>query len=424
MKPLRKHDLYIGTEAIDHQFDSNFGKELEGEFIGLKRFPRITNSILHSTKISALIKKHTGLDVTVEIEAGDNAYVITPDINRNHVLINDIRRYYFENEMAIKPMHEKYFIDGNVNLKNGTVSGDFSKFNFTIRLGNDFLRKNSPFTVPEAVAVLLHELGHIFVYFEMITRVSKTNYVLEEGTRRLMKAQTKDQRLVILDDIEKCIGTKIPSKEMVASKARVESAYRVIILNAEVEQSRLQYDCDIYSSRSYEQLADLYASRYGYAAALATGLSKSWKKYGDAVYHKSSMNTFYNVMEFTTITILGICVASIGALTILTLLLLGSPNNSDYDRPKNRIIKLKQYTIDALKDPNLSPDLKRIYLNEYRNIEAILDKMIDNIGWWDYIYSYLLPPGRKERKTIEQIEQLEAFHNNDLFTAATALELH
>lgn len=423
MRTIRKRDLHISLEAIDHQFDSNFGRELEAEFIELKKFPKITNSILHSTKLSSLIKKHTGLDITIEIETGLNAYVYPPDINRNNVLINNLQRHLMSNEAATKPMHEKHFIEGTVNLKEGIVSGDFSTFNCIIRLGNELLMKNSAFTVSEVVGILMHELGHVFVFFEMITRVTKTNYVLEEGTKRLMKAQTKEQRLVILDDIEKCTGTKIPSKEMLASKARVESAYRVIILNAEIESSKLQYDCDIYNSRSYEQLADLFATRYGYSKHLATGLTKLYKKGGDSAFWSSSMNTFINVLKPTSVIVSSIANPVVGVFTVLVLLLMGSPNELIYDNPKNRLLKLKQQINDALKDHTLPVEIRQVYLNDHREISGLMDEMLNNIDWWTFIYSYLLPPGRKERKTIEQIEQLESLHNNDLFTAATALEL-
>jgi hypothetical protein len=72
----------------------------------------------------------------------------------------------------------------------------------------------------EAAALLIHEVGHLFTMMELVKRLSETNYIVEEGTRRLLTANTKEQRIVILSDIEDSLNVKLSDKEKLAIKVK------------------------------------------------------------------------------------------------------------------------------------------------------------------------------------------------------------
>lgn len=429
---MKKSDLYA-IEGIDQQLNSPLGFEIEQEIIKIIADTTSNGSFskytLKNSKLTSIIKKYTGLTINFELYDIDstNAYscVEMPD---------DIWKAFTDNK----------YMEGTINLKAGILSGVFSKFNLEIGLGREYLYKDSMFTPAETTASILHEIGHVFVYFEMLCRYTKTNHILIEGTQRLLTANTKEQRFVILKDIENEIGVSIPDKEKITAKARTEDAYKVIILYAASEASKQQLDVDIYDCRSIEQLADLFASRHGYGRALATSLDKTYTMYGHKTYNSPAFNTFMNVV--TALLKIGYAGMAVGmtaspffvpaispvvpiigatllSFTLLSVLFLNNPLVVNYDPPAKRILKLKQQINNALKDRTLTKEKKKIFVSDYYDIERILDKMHENIGLTEYLYQTFLPSGRKQSANIRMHEELENLLNNPLFTATAELEL-
>lgn len=424
-------NLNISQEMIDHQFDSTFGKELEAEFQKFRSKIQVTKKDLRESNISKLIYDNVGITTELSVTPEFNAWVCVPDLDRNNVILQEWRREWFRNKDAEDLLITRPEINGIVNFKTAKVSGDYSKLNIGITVGDVFLNKYSPISVPEAVAILMHELGHVFVYFEMLARLTKTNYVMTESIKQLITSTTKEQRILILKETEKALDVKIDKKEKVAQGQHSTELYATIILTAEIKQAKNQLGVNIYNSRAFEQLADNFATRQGYGRAVATGLDKLNR----TDFNKATISPVTNL-------VLNICTCikkvfwiggllSVGGpggiicgslLFLLNLLVLTTnPLDTTYDTPKVRALKIKHQITDALKSPNIPENLKIKYLEDYKVVDEIVNNYNYNKGIWETFYPIFLSNGKRDKTEIQINEELETLLNNDLFSAHLTL---
>lgn len=432
---LKLSDLYanVSLESIDFQFNSTLGKDLEIEIEKFRSLNHITQENLNNSKICQIVKDNTGIKLDLILAAGVDAWMYDIQLDKNNVIYGErewlqklIARIQLRNTDAHDLIDANGLVDGTVNISTGRVTGDFSKVPIRIGIGDAFLYKSSVFTVKETVSCILHEIGHMCVYFEMLGRLVRTNYILSAGVSKLMGASTKERRIVILDSIENAIGEKIDNKDKLAEIPRTEDAYRVIILSTAVEASKQQLHVNIYDARSYEQLADNYVARLGYAKPLATCLNKISKSVGDKAYRSPAMNTFMNVVQiaWSVIHVPYMLQSPMSMwLGLFCLILIGNPLATVYDPTKKRILKLQHQLNDALKDTTLPKEIKQSILVDHDEIDKILSTMYNNIGPYEYIYQTLLPWGRQQQKRININEELEALYSNPLFTAAARIEV-
>ena len=416
--------LDISLESIDHQLNSKLGELIEKTISSFRKYNRITNTIITNSDITKNVFESSGILINISTEDSYAAYVYPPDINKNSPICDKMMQLYSSNKDAEGFMHDKHFIDGTVDLKRSKVSGDFSKIPCNMCIGSHLLSKGSSFTIKEATAIILHELGHIFVYFVLLSRYTKTQYVLEEGTKRLLMANTKEQRIIILEDIEKSTSVRITKKEELAIKKQSDQAYRVVILKNCIEESRQQLGVDIYDSRAYEQLSDQFSARHGYYRYLALALDKILKMHGgDKAYRNPYLNMFLQSIYGLSVIVGITLVPVLGVYGLLCMLIIGNPLSKTYDPPKVRILKLRQQINDALKDNNIPKELKELYIDDHRILTDLLDKMYYNIDWYTAIYSYLTPMGYADHRDISHLLELESLNTNNLFTSAQELSM-
>ncbi len=405
-------------ELIDHQLNSTLGKELENEFNKFRIFPKVSETEFRNNKLADIVKKHTNLYITVELDTGYESYVFNPDINKNNPILDDWRRQYMQNLDSTQFLKNKDHIEGIVDLKHAKVFGDFTKILSTIHLGINLLGKYSPITVEEMTAVFLHEVGHVFTYFEMLGRLSRTNYVLSEGTKQLLNAKDKEQRIKIFNSIEDFTKTSIENKDAISNGSLNENGYRIIILDTIQKQAQQELNIDIYSTRLWEQLADNFAARFGYGRHLATMLDKLHRLDFSIEYINPYINTLYNIFSYVILNMV-----PFSTIILVLFFTRNNPLDLEYDPPKKRIEKFKHQINDILKNPKISKSQKQVYLQDYDEIQNILSKMYNNKSLLTFIYVYFTYSGSKENKLIKMQEELEKLQNNDLFTASTRIEL-
>lgn len=410
----------LAQEGIHHQLNSKLGKELEEALASLRTRGAITQRDINELGLDKIVSKHTGLHTTFEIMNEENMAVMPPVIDKNSIMISDDVRSYIEDFKLPAELRSKKILTGTVNIKNATISGDLSKMLSTVYVGKLFLDRASRYTVAETTAVILHEIGHIFAYFEMMCRVSRTNYFLTEITERLLKTQKAEYRLEILTTVEKALNVKIPAKESITKKPRNKATLIVILMNAELQSSKQDLDSNIYSEKGFEQLADNFVARMGYAMPLATGLNKLLK-YDFRSRINPWVNTLLNII-MTLDQALAVYVSPLNIIYVLLgLLFMPSTFVSNYDSSRQRIVKIKNQLNDALKDPNLSLAQKQVYIKNHAAITKILDKLYDNLTMYGAIWAYLIPAGIKQKNIIQHQDELESLANNDLFTAQAML---
>lgn len=397
-------------ESIDTQSNFKVLYELKTEFEKIRKSYKITDVDIQNSDLANIINRRFGLNVKVTTEESSSIHTYILTLDKNNVIVNDWLRRTQNNLDSSILLGSSNVIKGTVNLETATVSGDFSKILIDIVIGKRYLVKHSIITTLELIAMLLHEIGHIFVYLEMLGRTTKTNYIISEGTKRLLNSQNKEQRIKILTDIENAVNSKIPDKDKLASDIKSEEVYTSVIILSDIKESKRQFNCDIYNNRMNEHLSDVFVSRFSMSRYLALALDKIYKVTNNRATWSEEYNKLINKTNRVN-------------FGYALFLLMNSPSiyNMEYDTPKVRILKIRQQIINNMKLPNLSNAMKAIYLEDYKIVDDIYNKLNDNKTNWDKWYNILFAKAKKEKSEIELNLQIEALYNNPLFKNATEL---
>lgn len=412
-------NTHLSLEGIEQQLNSPLAVEMENALKRVRKNKRVARANLEEVNISKIISKYTGLSIRVNVVPGNAAYVLVPDVNRNNPIVNKAIRAMGSNMDSGRLLQDAQFLEGTVNLSAGKVSGDFSKIFTTMFIGESLLWASSKFTVAETVAIMLHEIGHVFVYMEMLGRCTRTNYVLEEGTKRMLNASTPEQRIRILEDVEEFYGEDIEGKDKLVAQARRPDVYRTVFLTVAAQESVSQLGENIYDARAFEQLADQFAARHGYGRSLATALDKHYRAVGDKAYRPTSLHTLLNLMKFLAFTSL----ATFSVVGWMIPLMLGNPLSQAYDKPQRRIEKIRQQVSTALKDRDIDPEERKALLEDVKLIDAALVNIKEHNDVYEYIWKTAFPWGRKQQSMIKVQEDLEKMMNNRLYEAAATLKV-
>ena len=408
----------LGLEAIDFQTSHPLGKALDIAVTSVRSLQKVTTRNLSNTKLASIVQSITGLNLDFEVDPDTFAATMVPDVDKNNPLIGDWAKRYMKSASSNSLLAKKDVIKGGVDLEKARVTGDFTEFKGTIYLGDSLLNKSSPFTVSEVVAIILHEIGHNFVYLEMLGRMVSTNYVLSEAANRLLGTVDKQRKFEIMYEIEEGAGIDITDKEALLPMSN-KAGITTVLINDAIFKSRSELGVNIYDARGFEKLSDQFATRMGYGKDLATGLDKLYRLigYGPA-YRGRVMNIFIQVIK-----VLLFLVAGILNPFIAILILCSNPLDDVYDKPKKRIEGIRNELSAALKAKNLSKRQKLSILEEIDVMDGVTADMTEYLGVYEWIWGAIYPGGRKQRTTIEIQQSLERLSNTRLSESLTRLEL-
>jgi len=399
--------LRAGLEAIDFQKDKKLGIAIEKEL----RIIRASKKEIKASSLNGIvdaIKTITGISVNFELTFGGNAYVYPRKLTKNNVLINHFPGWLQDSSQSIEVINRKDFIKGGVDLKKGIVTGDFRDITCMVGVGTSHLTSNSEFTLAETTAIILHELGHIFCYFELLYRNTTTNYLLTDLTERVLNINSSEERVKILRDYRKA-GFNIKDPEEVAKVESKEAAV-VLVAQAEYEECRSSLGENIYDTRGYEALADNFAIRMGYGKALGTGLAKLL----DYTPERSrGIRWFVNVLEVTLFLPANLLAAP--------LILIFDDGKDLYDSHKTRANVIRQQMSKSLKNEGLPKEEVRRILDDIDELEKVWEKSVEWEPLGRVIWK-LAPWNRKKLKLAQIQKQLEKVGNNRLHELAARLE--
>jgi len=400
----------FGTESIDY-ISSPLVPELIAGIRELRQYDGITSSVLSTVDLSKIIRKYTNLNIQFILHRNSNIMgIATPTIDKNNIIIRSYRKQVknLDSEALLRKVD---YVDGSVDLSNNTVHGVFRELVIDLHIGESWLWRSSGATVDSVVAMILHEVGHIFVYLELLGRAVRTNYIVSEAVQQLTNTKDPVARVRIYGSAKAALGDTTTSKV----KDNNTNYYKSLLLTSAVKESEHTLGYNIYDSRAFEQQADLYVSRLGLGKALAIGLDKLHKEYTPIAYRNTTLNCMFNVLKlgaFISSTLIG------NPFPVIYILLTPNPINISYDKPRDRILKIKQQYNHQLKDRSLPKHLKRSILEDISVIDDILKDMRDNSGIYEVLYRYSL--GYGEYRGIKRQQRIEELVNNDLI-AATAV---
>lgn len=415
-------------EAVKHQLDTRFFRELTAEFAKISGLTKPTVKDVENLAIADVIFKHTGMSIQFKCEPyhGFNGYVILPQLNRNHALIRDWVKEYSSNDDAFRNLNElkTKSLVGFVNRNTGKVSGIFSKVKSIIAINQGcFYTYNGIDQTPEEnAATILHEVGHVFGFFELLANTVTTNQALRAVKETFLNNNDPTLKISILKELEVTLDINIEDKEKIVGIKHTEDSLHTVLLKNTVEKQRSELGSSFYDRRGFEYLADQYAVRLGAGLAMITGMDKTYKLYGTKVRQSSIEFLFAqmkNIFFFTFVSIFS------GGLYPLILLLLGDPAHTAetdaYDRPAERAARLRREMVDSLKVALLSKETKLRIIQEIETVKSIEEKMVDR---WDIgviAYGLIFPSARKARNKIKEQQLLEELATNSLYVNAAKL---
>lgn len=425
----------IALESIDHQLREKI-EGLAKEIGKFREAGDFSESAYAKSGIGKYVRDTFGISVAlknpISLGVGPEfpfAAIQPPSLDKNHPLIPNYRRCIANSNDLLQ--HTKFTrnrgIVGTVDRANARIGGAFSDILCPLYVSEGMLmhypegQKDKEFEDIELAAIIGHELGHVFTYFEKLTDTLVTNMIAVAASNKLMGLHTEKERLEVISEVEKQTGTKFKDKDVIANAADKDQAYTHIVV--EVEHFR-QNDMgsDAYANRTWERLADDFSARLGCGQELASALVKVQKNDPLGwVVDRSFMPMSLHVAIETTFWLTNVLAAVVapGAVATITLLsyLAADPATSVYDRPEERLKAIRQTMVDQLKWVKDGEARKRI-LEDLDRLDSIVEGIKDKYSLMELVHLYLTPGGRKDRKAISFHKELESYIFNDLFVAS------
>lgn len=401
----------LGLESIDFQ-NLALLKEIAMAVDDLRKLEKkdIPESD-EARRVSKIINAHTNLNVIVNFD-NQGPYVIVPQVHKNHPFINHVRRNYTTSAIGLNELAKNDgMVRGKANLRENKVYGIFAELQATIEMPLNML-KGTAYTSEEIAAVILHEVGHLFTYYEYMTRVVSGNQVLAAVSKDLDGSGSIEERENVLITLKKQQNLSDLDATRLA-RSTDKSVTEAVIISAITRQTTSELGRNIYDSTTWEMLADQYVARCGGARALASALSKL---YG-SMWHISfrSLPAFL-FMEAVKI----LCVIVNPFITVAMCAMDGNGDNT-YDRPGARITRVRSQIIEQLKDKKLSKDDIERLNADIVVIDSLLKDINDRRQFFGVVWDCLSSDSRKDRNYENLQKDLEVLASNDLFAKSAAL---
>lgn len=412
--------LQTALEAVDFQATPILFEALEKAIKRLRASREYSPTAESVKAVSDLLRTYTGLDVTVyfQEDSDPNAMVQVPDLNRNHPVLNATHRRFAGSHDILSALKKKDVksLEGTVDVAKGKVTGVFQELECRIHLTTGLI-EDSSFQHEEVAAILLHEVGHLMAYMELIGRSVTTNYALLSVAEELTNSRDPKVRVELIDATAKCFELNSDQLEGLEKSHQKETVYTVLLTN-HIQQTRAQLGSNVYDQRGFEFLADQYAARQGAGKPLVTALAKMQRR------HPSTYSVgLFLLLEAAKLTLVALSTLVVNPVVLIALVFAYDPTDKIYDDPEERIRRIKHELIAASKDRRLPRERKEAIAKDLEMIESTLKEFNDRRSFYAYLYTTLLPGVRDQHKRMKHQQELEALANNAVFAQSLNFSL-
>jgi hypothetical protein len=400
------------------------------------------NSIIKANdideKISQLIFDRFGLKVELHCDEITHGAVMTFPVTDHNVLLDDYLRGhdFYKKQIKIQKLKDKDI--GTIDLVNAKVGGIFSQYKHPLFISfglNLFIEKLTP---GEVTAIILHELGHAFTYYEYSDRIMTVNQVLANIAEELEKDtskrdytyiynQLKDKLEVDSKDIDRILESKDPSI--------ISGILFTAVSNKIIKESKVGK----YEETASEQLADQFAARFGYGRQLVLGLDKLMQKYSPErnkfvrfyLIFRQILGVFVLITTIITILNAGLLHGALLLLFKLAMLLsitLSIVLSGDYTRDMTyddllfRYRRIRLDIIQQLKNKYYTEENSQKLIQDIKDIDSVMVLVKPFFGLYRPLMNILLPINYKAKKEIQYQQMVEFLASNDLFLKAAELK--
>ena len=431
--------LRIAKELIAYQTDG-FKDRLIALFEELYKesTPYEAQASKTHAEIEAQLFKRFGLKIVFTVDTEDPPMTIPVMANPNHVLsiLQKAGLYHEQESSFIKALNNAPKVTGTVDLKNAKVGGAYSKIDMPIMFSFSFMRLT--FSPAEAVAILLHEVGHCFLAFEFMFRTYRASQLLaalhqvktgrDSSLRYEFAVQGVAERLTKEGFIES-------PKELEALVAVKNDAVTVSVVYTRV-WSKLANDfgSNPATAPNFEALSDNFSLRFGMGKELASGLAKLLVLRPEGfmsslLYIVSSFSlagAFGSVLVSLTGAVL-MGVVGVAVICALSFFLggysdIGFSQTAVYDNDVERIQRIQRGVVTALKNPKLDSKSRQSLTAQALEIDKMVKGKADVSTVWDDLANIAFT-SRRDAKAVFKLERdIEALASSNLFVGASLLK--
>lgn len=436
-------------EAIDYQINDSFGPDLEviiGKFVEMVEKDTPSKYIEGNKELkdefNQLVLKRLGLNVyliTDSILAATMPNVYNPYNIVNQDEFKDALTGEYNSIMGSGLLYNKQsgFKMGTIDNKKAKVSGWFSEqpvpvfINF-IELVNDY-----KITVPEITAILLHELGHVYEGAALCAKTVSTNQVLAEASRRAVDMEPNERQEFIYQELKK-LNEDI-KKEDIEGLSNSSPVVMGVSMFRAIVSSVQSLSGSRHDRTTYESLSDSFATRFGYAEHVATGLDKLLNSPVRKLFQSANsilvavlvvqsivslIRTFSSLVVSKNLSfkiLIGI-LRNIVNIFVFTAMERENTRDMTYDLDKDRFIRLRNNLVGLLKNTSIDNKTRRATLEQIKTIDGIIDKSWNFRGVIGQLSIMLSPIDRRTYKAIQAQQELEKMIANDIFVNAAKLK--
>lgn len=413
-------DTQLSLEAIAYQKDTRLFNEMVLAIRSIRENkqrivgnPKRDYNIFAESKIEERLFKLTGIKIKMQSGwyMGPNAYVIPPQLDVNHPLMDDVRRNFISNDDAVKRIRKaKGAVAGHIDLEKGRVSGIYSEIRSTVFVAGQLLQDKT-FTVEESAAIFLHEIGHLMSYYEFLGRNVVLQHVMGDLVREFTDGVSMQHRVEILEATADTLELDAVDPDAVAKVKKTETV-QTLILSEYANKWNSATKTHLYDQRTWEAMADQFVARVGAARHLATGLDKLMRIVGSDAYRS---NLEFLVLE----TFRGLIMLPLAPLLAMVMAL--SEPWEVYDPPGERLQRIRRDLVNATKDSKIDKEYRRRLQDDIDEINRLLEGIKDRETFMMVIWKTVFPGIRKQVNRGKMIQELEALANNEMFAMANKL---
>lgn len=340
---------------------------------------------------------------------------------------------------VVSPNLPKQLRTLKIDLDKGKITGEFlddMKNRITIYAG--LIQDKINCTAEEITSAIVHELGHVWNQYMALGDYVWLNYYLQDGIEVLMGKKPNIYKLEVLTEagLEKYCSDKDALAAM-KQQPTAKNIRRVILLASQKAPrhhlTSNKDDVNQLSLKREEQMADMFASRMGYARASVTLQVKLGQRYGTRYLMSSTAFVFAETCKV----LLNIgALASMAAVVAVPPMILAAfalwvtavnvgPGPSDplvYDNDMERSTKFRRDLVAQLKVLGEDRMVNEQILSDIKMIDEMLALYRKHTTLWESLSILMRPETRRNRHQRAREEDLEILLNNDLFVAAAKFD--
>lgn len=442
---MKLKGLRASLEAIDFQKSSDLLLELDSLFGQVIRAVKLGDSpSSYLPLIDKVIFKRFGLKIRIRNVTSGGAYVYIFPVGKNNILFHDDLKDGVFDELLSREadvihkeqqsiLNDKSF-KGIIDIKNAKVSGSFSMHEHFVGMSLDMLVEHFGIDDPrELSAILLHEVGHAFTWYEYSNRIYDTNQVLQElKTKEMVDSGTKSYILSELSN--KDLITKEDARSLLDSTN--EKIFGLGLIKALDAGNKSFLENRVYAKTSSEQLADNFAAKLGYGKEIVLALNKfpaldtynfaiTQLMFLGATIHLASFVGVILALIFGPILSPGVLIGLSFGLVVSLLFTIGGTGKKDftYDDTKIRYQRVRNQLVELLRLTASSKKEVEGLLDSIQQIDKIINKLYNHRNIIDITKDWLLSGHRKAYDSVKEQQLLEKLTSNNLFIKSKELQM-